>query len=188
LDIEHLYLPKNALSQSSAIDGDETSELIESHNTDTDAVADTSDSAHSTSAKATSQSSSDVLLENKSQEVNALLSASDLPAARVNIQNLYLAEESLGHWVFEIKPTSQGVVIDSIQGAIRGLSFSGNPELNDEGARLIWRDAGGVSESRFIGRVTAINLADVSKQWQVPELLESESARLIADLRWQGPP
>ena len=188
LDIEHLYLPKNALSKSSAIDGDETSELIESHNTDTDAVADTSDSAHSTSAKATSQSSSDVLLENKSQEVNALLSASDLPAARVNIQNLYLAEESLGHWVFEIKPTSQGVVIDSIQGTIRGLSFSGNPELNDEGARLIWRDAGGVNESRFIGRVTATNLADVSKQWQVPELLESESARFIADIHWQGAP
>lgn len=168
LNIDHLYLPESALNRPHAV----VSEF---------AVQSVGEQVSSENAISGDES------EDEQKAVAPVFAADDLPAARVAIANLFLADEPLGAWAFETKPTSQGVVIDNIEGAIRGLRFSGESE-KAQGAQLIWRDVGGEVQSRFIGVVTAENLAEVSKRWQVPQLLESESARFVADIQWPGTP
>lgn len=117
-----------------------------------------------------------------------LIAPQDLPAAKIAIERLYVGGKDFGNWSLLLKPNEKGVVIDDIQGSIRGLTVKGTEALNQEGARLIWNDGESGPQTRFIGSIHAKNIADVLKQWDKPEFLDSESARFNVDLNWTGPP
>lgn len=110
-----------------------------------------------------------------------------LPLANISVEELYLDSEHWGKIAFNIRPDTQGVLIDNISGEIRGMSLH-HRDIKDAGAQLFWQSNESTQSSRFIGKLTAKNMADVLKSWKKPEMVESESANFLVDVNWLSAP
>lgn len=111
----------------------------------------------------------------------------DIAPAQIEIQNLSLDDEGLGWLSFVLEPGSHRLQIRDITGELRGLSLAGTEE--DEGARIEWfLDAQGQERTRFQGRVSAGDLAEVMNLWNQPDVIDSKSARYDMNLYWAGAP
>ncbi len=110
-----------------------------------------------------------------------------LPLANINIEQLFLDAENWGDIHFDLRPNQQGVLIDNIKGKIRGMSFH-HATLPDAGAQLFWQITERGQQSRFTGRMTTTNMADVLRQWKKPEMVESQSAEFKLDVNWLSAP
>jgi uncharacterized protein (TIGR02099 family) len=110
-----------------------------------------------------------------------------LPLATVSIGELNIDGESWGRIGFEIKPNSQGALIDNIKGQIRGMNIQ-HQDVNDRGAQLFWQITESGQQSRFVGQLTTNNMADVLRNWKKPEMVESQSASILVDVNWLSAP
>lgn len=110
-----------------------------------------------------------------------------LPLADIRVEELFIDGEAWGDLGFEIRPNSQGVLIDNIQGTLRGMSMH-HQQINSRGAQLFWQVNEQGDISRFAGRLTAKNMADVLRQWKKPEMVESSNAELKVDVNWLSAP
>jgi uncharacterized protein YhdP len=110
-----------------------------------------------------------------------------LPLANIAVDELYLDNNSFGSWSLQLRPNSRGVVIDNIHGSIRGMTINGAKEPLD-GAKLIWQEDDQGVKTRFIGGISAGNIAEVMRQWNKPDTLESQAARFVLDVYWKGTP
>lgn len=115
------------------------------------------------------------------------LAPTDVMAMEVAIDELSLNGRDYGRWSFSVRPVEGAIRITQIEGAIRGLSVSALKE-GDKGAELVWFSADEGSRSEFRGRLKGRNLADVSKAWLLPAMLDSKSAVVTLDMFWQGAP
>ena len=110
-----------------------------------------------------------------------------LPLANIDIKELFIDSEPWGKIAFDIKPEHQGVLIDNIQGNIRGLSLHSH-DVKDQGAQLFWQSNESGYQSRFVGKLTADNMGTVLKNWKKPEMVDSESAVFVVDVNWLAAP
>lgn len=110
-----------------------------------------------------------------------------LPLANITIGSLLMDGNNYGNWSLQLRPNSNGVVIDNIRGSIRGISISGADDALD-GAKLIWQDTPAGVQSRFIGNLSAGDMAEVLRAWDKPDTIESHAAHYRADLFWPGSP
>ena len=110
-----------------------------------------------------------------------------LPLADISVAALYMDEVNYGNWSLQVRPTTQGVVFDNIHGSVKGVTVGG---LDDkaEGAKMEWLVADSVASTHFVGALSAGNVSDVLREWQKPDMLESQAARFKVDAMWAGDP
>lgn len=124
-----------------------------------------------------------------SQDLLAELNPGEVEAADVSVEQLRIGDEDYGSWSFSLRPQKRGLVIDSINGTIRGVRVSAAAEMeNSGGARIEWLSEAAGHHTRFQGALLSTDVADVLQQWQQPALLESKSAMAELNLKWAGTP
>ena len=114
-----------------------------------------------------------------------------LPRADISIAELHYENSNYGNWSVQLRPNEQGTVFDNIRGNIRGITVSGLPteaNNNPAGAQLIWQKGNDGARTRFVGLLSAGDIADVMRQWEKPDIIESTTARYEVDLSWPGSP
>jgi len=116
-----------------------------------------------------------------------VMDPSKLPLANISIAALMMDDKNYGNWSLQLRPNEKGVVIDNIRGSVRSLTISAADDPLD-GAKLIWQNTPVGVQTRFIGSLSASNIADVLRAWERPDTLESSSAQFRADLFWPGSP
>ena len=108
-----------------------------------------------------------------------------LPEADVTIVQLTVGEEDYGSWQFQIRPqpsdgeNRQSVVFENLSADVRGV-------LVLAPAGIVWNRAD--NTSRFVGDLSAGNLAEVLPLWGYAASLETSSALLSGDFLWAGSP
>lgn len=120
----------------------------------------------------------------------------DLPRTDVTVAALFVDGNNYGSWSLQVKPEANGVLFDDIRGNIRGLTVSGiqvpldaaQQQENTAGAQVYWEVDEQGPRTRFIGSLTAENVADVLQAWQKPDIVESTRAHYQVDLAWPGAP
>lgn len=115
----------------------------------------------------------------------------DLPSADISIAELHYENSNYGNWSVQLRPNAQGAVFNNIRGNIRGITVSGLPTAEDNnpaGAQLFWHKGTDGARTRFIGLLSAGDIADVMRQWEKPDIIESTTARYEVDLSWPGSP
>lgn len=122
-----------------------------------------------------------------SQKLAETVDPRKLPLANIDIKELFIDSEHWGKIAFDIRPDSQGVLIDNIQGDIRGMSLH-NHSAKDRGAQLFWQVTESGQLSRFVGKFSAKNMGDVLKSWKKPEMVDSQSATFLVDVNWLSTP
>ncbi len=130
-------------------------------------------------------------------EVNDILSGVDplaLPAMDFSTDELFIGAEDYGSWRFAMRPSKEGLALDSIFANVKGLTITGIKDDSnggidtEQGASLIWRGRGDMAYTEFKGVLSSDDLSSTLAQFNQPGLLESEQARFVADLGWQGSP
>lgn len=110
-----------------------------------------------------------------------------LPLANITIKALLMDGNNYGNWSLQLRPNDKGVVIDNINGSIRGVRVGG-VDAAIGGATLIWQNTPAGVQTRFIGTLSAGDMAEVLRAWGKPDTLESNTAQYSADLVWPGSP
>ena len=104
---------------------------------------------------------------------------SQMPDMDAVIKEILIGESSYGSWEMKIRRDAQGFGIHDVIADIKGLHVESNAPGH-------WNTSENVS--RFAGTVTATDLAEVLPQWDYAASIESEKARLDANLSWPGSP
>ncbi|HOY22867.1 MAG TPA: YhdP family protein [Cellvibrio sp.] len=110
-----------------------------------------------------------------------------LPLADVSVAALYMDDVNYGNWSLLVRPNDKGVVFDNIHGSVKGVTVGGLDEKSG-GAKMEWVVADSVASTHFVGALSASNVSDVLREWQKPDMLESQSARFKVDAMWAGDP
>ena len=110
-----------------------------------------------------------------------------LPLANITIKALLMDGNNYGNWSLQLRPNDKGVVVDNISGSIRGVTVSG-ADGAISGAQLIWQNTPMGVQTRFVGTLSAVDMAEVLRAWGKPDTLESKAAQYRADLVWPGSP
>ena len=109
----------------------------------------------------------------------------DLPEADVTIARLSVGAENYGSWQFQIRPQTgvgphrESVVFENLSADIRGVVVHAP-------AGVVWNRAD--NTSRFVGDLSAGNLAEVLPLWDYAANLETKSTHLRGDFAWAGSP
>ncbi len=119
-----------------------------------------------------------------------------LPLADVSVKALYMDDVNYGNWSLQIRPNSQGVLFDKINGTVKGVTVSGLTTSGPDkkvisktaGAKMEWLVGASGSSTHFIGELYATDMSNVLREWQKPDMLESKSARFKVDATWVGDP
>ncbi|WP_299598911.1 YhdP family protein [uncultured Microbulbifer sp.] len=113
-----------------------------------------------------------------------------LPSVDFTTEKLWMGEEPMGPWSFQLRPSQQRLVVSEIEGTLRGIAIEPRKTGDDSlGAQLMWmRDDEGRESSQFIGRLRGENLGRVLQAWGQEAAIESSSAVFDTALRWQGSP
>ena len=128
------------------------------------------------------------------RSIEAEFDPRSLPKADISIAELHFDNSNYGSWSVQLRPDELGTLFDNIRGNIRGITVSGLPvasdgaKAGDAGAKLFWHKGDGGSRTRFVGLLSAGDIAEVMRQWDKPDIIESTSARYEVDLSWPGSP
>lgn len=130
--------------------------------------------------------------EPKVEAPKEVLDPRKLPLADITLNALFMDGNNYGNWSLRVRPDTKGVVIDNIRGSIRGITISegtiNGTDPASGGAKLIWQHTPVGVQTRFIGNLSAGNMAEVLRAWDKPDTLESKKAEYQADLFWAGSP
>jgi uncharacterized protein (TIGR02099 family) len=102
-----------------------------------------------------------------------------IPAANVNITQLFQGDQLMGAWSLKARPTTNGVQLTDMNLGLKGIALLGNGG---------WEGTPGATSSWFKGQVSGKNLADVLKAWGFAPTVTSQEFELNADGRWPGSP
>ena len=114
------------------------------------------------------------------------LDPSTLPALDFATEGLRIGDDELGSLAFVMQANEQGVSIDQIEAEITGITIDNTPD--GDAAQLIWNKINGEHRSEFTGALLSDDLGGVLKAWNMPVMLTTNRAALLADLNWQGKP
>ena len=105
-----------------------------------------------------------------------------LPQVDVSLASLKIGESDYGSWKFDLRHFDDGVRLANLEADSRGLSIRA-PE------GIFWlQTPEGEHRSHFIGELVSDDLASAMEQWGFAPSVEAESAHLVADISWPGPP
>ena len=124
--------------------------------------------------------------DNTSTATGMTLTAETLQQLRradVSIDRLQLGEADYGRWQFNLEPSSSTLLLTELRGEVRGLSVAGTGGV---GGTVGWQLAPETTELKVT--VAAEDMAEVMRQWQAPQSIESESAEYQLALSWPGGP
>lgn len=120
-----------------------------------------------------------------------------LPRADVAVQALFLEGHNYGDWSLQVRPDDSGVMFNRIRGNLRGIAVSGVPATESaniadssplSGAQIYWSTGDAGHTTRFVGVLTTTDMAEVMREWEKPDILESNNAVYQVDLEWPGAP
>jgi len=122
-----------------------------------------------------------------SKKASASIDPRLLPLANIRVDALYMDDINYGNWSLQVRPNDKGVRFDNIHGSVKGVTVDG---LDDKagGAKMDWMVADSVASTHFVGTLSAANVSDVLREWQKPDMLESQLARFKIDATWAGDP
>lgn len=98
--------------------------------------------------------------------------------ADVSVARFLVGEQDFGAWRFRLRPDAGGVALLDLDAELRGVRIASE--------RLYWD--GTSNRSRFVGTLTADDLAVVLPQWGYAASVSTERAVMEADLHWRGSP
>ncbi|WP_097460095.1 YhdP family protein [Mangrovitalea sediminis] len=102
------------------------------------------------------------------------------PLLDATIQQLSVNGKHYGAWHFSLRPSSDALLVQNIEGSTGSLKFSGN---------LIWEyDRGGMDETRLDGTLKGGNLNDLSAWLDKKVPLKNKSTDVEFHINWQGSP
>jgi len=122
-----------------------------------------------------------------SKKASASIDPRVLPLADISVNALYMDDVNYGNWSLQVRPNDKGVRFDNIHGSIKGVTVNGFDEKSG-GAKMDWLVTDSVASTHFVGALSAANVSDVLREWQKPDMLESQSARFKVDAMWAGDP
>ena len=102
-----------------------------------------------------------------------------LPAMDVSIDTLSLGGEPVGAQRLRIRPTTAGVRFSDLNLYLKGLKVEGTMD---------WEGLPGTTRTRYSGRLSGDNVADVLLAWKFASSVTSREFRLDANVSWPGSP
>ena len=108
-------------------------------------------------------------------------------ALDVSIDELMIGENNWGSLSFNLRPEVSGAAFNQIKGNLFGLkpgTFEDQPSTE-----FFWKYDGTSYASRLVGPVAVDNIGEfLTSGLGTPQIVDSESGRLIFDLSWQDQP
>lgn len=116
-----------------------------------------------------------------------------IPPFDFSVADFTYGGRSLGSWSFRARPEDQALRVTNLRGDVDGVQVSAalaeGADSRFGGATLLWQQqSGGDSSTRFYGKLTGGNLADISAAWGLPPMMDSKSVELDVDFSWAGSP
>ena len=107
-------------------------------------------------------------------------------AVDFSVDHLSVAERDLGSLSFELRPESSGASFNNIGGDIIGLQ----PGIfaSEAPTEFFWGYNGQAHFSQLVGPIGINNIGHLFNVFDLPQVLDSKSGRLDADLSWRGMP
>jgi uncharacterized protein YhdP len=118
-------------------------------------------------------------------ETQSTFDPSDLDtfAADVVVDDISIDGKSIGDLTFDIRPISNGIRANNIQGNYQGIKI----KRTDENSLSWWKDDEG-EHSRLVSQFHVDNIGDVLENWKYQRIIESDSGRFGVDLTWLNSP
>lgn len=102
-----------------------------------------------------------------------------LPVADVRINRLLWKDNYLGRWQAQLRPTTQGVLFDALQGRWHDNTLLG---------RMEWQQQGESSRTHLEATVESQDLGRLFRELGLASFIESKEASSQWDIHWQGRP
>jgi len=99
---------------------------------------------------------------------------------------LSIAGRDLGSLSFELSPTVSGASFNNISGNILGLKLGIYSEQSP--TEFFWNYDGQKHSSKVLGPIEVDNIGDLFSEFEMPQVLDSQSGKLFLDLEWQAEP
>jgi uncharacterized protein YhdP len=109
-----------------------------------------------------------------------------LMATDFSVDKLSIAERDIGSLSFELRLEPSGALFNNISGNIFGLE----PGVYSKEAPtdFFWGYDGKNHLSKLLGPIGINNIGDLFSSFDLPQVLDSQSGRLDADIAWRGEP
>ena len=109
-----------------------------------------------------------------------------LMAADFSVDWLSIAGRELGSLSFELRPEPSGASFNTITGNIFGLQ----PGIyaTEAPTEFFWGYDGKTHISKLVGPIGINNIGDLFNVFNLPQVIDSQSGRLDADLAWRAEP
>jgi uncharacterized protein YhdP len=109
-----------------------------------------------------------------------------LMATDFSVDKLSIAERDIGSLSFELRLEPSGALFNNISGNIFGLE----PGVYSKEAPtdFFWGYDGKNHLSKLVGPIGINNIGDLFGSFDLPQVLDSQSGRLDADIAWRGEP
>jgi uncharacterized protein (TIGR02099 family) len=119
------------------------------------------------------------VLERAPGSDDGTLSPQRIPVMDVQLRALTLNNEDMGRWQFALRPMTSGIVIEELDAAWRNTTIRG---------RIEWTGTEANQRSHFVGSLASNSLMRTLRRWEMEPFIDSEEARAVLDIRWDGAP
>lgn len=123
--------------------------------------------------------SNDDLETQDSGNVDAPISAYQVPNLTLSVDELYLNEKPYGDWRLAITRNANEVVVEPIATKLNNGAFSG---------RFVWLDSGEDSTVELMINSKGRNLGELAGKFSNESYISSKTYQLDVDLNWKGHP
>ena len=106
-------------------------------------------------------------------------------AMNVRVNHLWRGDEELGWFDVQLRPLTDGLVLQQLNGEIRGVTIG---PRGDTPASLRWTRSNGEHRSEFNGRLVVEDIREPLQRWHYEPVLASKHGRADIKLAWPGRP
>ncbi|MFT2098805.1 YhdP family protein [Marinomonas sp. 2405UD66-6] len=123
--------------------------------------------------------SNDDVAPHESENVEAPISAYQVPNINLSVDELYLNEKPYGDWQLAVKRNANKVSVEPIATKLKSGTFSG---------RFVWVDAGEDSTVELSIGAKGKDIGELAGKFSNESYLSSKAYQLDVDLNWKGHP
>lgn len=112
-------------------------------------------------------------------------------AAQVELAELSLGEKQLGKWTFDLSPIKNGLELSNINGQLADVTVAATSDTASAastGASLRWTEFEAGYKTEIEGLISVKDIKQLSQQWQLPNMMESESGVFDLSMSWNSNP
>ncbi|QSP94537.1 hypothetical protein LPB19_15375 [Marinobacter salinisoli] len=107
------------------------------------------------------------------------LGMGEWPDIDATIADLRLGDESLGAWSFRLRPESERLIVEGMEGRLNSLTLRGD---------MTWSILGGREATQFAGQIAGGALTDLGPLLGYDVPLTNETTHIDVDFDWPGRP